>query len=181
MGTIDQRTSEAGLQTHLPAVSACFEHQVRRQPFLGGIMRLAFRLDPEGKVIKLTVTQSSVGSLQVERCVRHELSRARFAAPKGGEAEFTFPLTFSGVFSPRDWTPSSQLEKRLKKLLEKLGPPPNLALTFYVSRSGEVLSLGLSADEPIDDEVAETLSKGLRKMKFSGARWKVNKVTYRVD
>jgi hypothetical protein len=180
MGTIDRQVTEKGLGVRFPAVVGCFERQVKKEPYLGGQMKLSFRIDSKGKVKQIILVESDLGSLVVERCVLSELMRAAFPPPRGGETEFSFPLTFSGNMEPNWWGPK-KVRRRLRRLERGLEPekvPPGLMLTFYVDRRGRVVSVGMSADGPIDEALADDLERQLRRLRFSRPRTRYAKVTY---
>jgi hypothetical protein len=182
MGTIDRKVTEKGLSTQFPAVVGCFERQLRKEPYLGGTIKLTFRVDREGKVKQLYLAESDLGSLTVERCVLAELIQAAFPPPRGGESEFSFPLSFSGNVEPEWWSPSKVQRKlrRVKRARRGKQPPqlpPGLSLTFYVNRRGRVLSVGMSADGPIEEAVADELDKRVRRLRFKRHRMRYVKVS----
>lgn len=182
MGTIDRKVTEKGLAVQFPAVVSCFARQVKKEPYLGGTIKLTFRVDRQGKVKQLYLAESDLGSLTVERCVVGELVRAAFPPPRGGESEFSFPLSFSGHVEPEWWAPS-KVQRKLRRILrarrgeEPPQLPPGLSLTFYVNRRGRVLSVGMSADEPIDVAVADELDKRVRRLRFKRHRTRYIKVS----
>lgn len=182
MGTIDRRVTEKGLGRRFSAVVSCFERQVKTEPYLGGQMTLTFRLDARGKVRQVFLAQSDLGSLAVERCVMGELAQTAFPPPRGGETEFSFPLTFSGQLEPQWWSPARvrRLFRGLERHLQRLEHPPGLSLTFYVDRRGRVVSVGMCAEGPIEAAAADDLARRVLRMKFARHRARYVKVSYPV-
>jgi len=162
-----------------PAVVGCFERQLRKEPYLGGTIKLTFRVDRKGKVKELYMAESDLGSLAVERCVLAELVQAAFPPPRGGESEFSFPLSFSGHVEPQWWSPR-KVERKLRRVKRGKEPPqlpPGLSLTFYVNRGGRVVSVGMCADGPIEEAVADEIVKRVRRLRFAHPRARYVKVS----
>ena len=60
-----------------------------------------------------------------------------------------------------------------------LVPPADLLICFYVNHRGRVLSAGLVASEPIDEEFAEKFIGNLRRVTFVATQTRYAKVTFR--
>lgn len=177
LGNLEQNAIQAGLDRVLPAVAACFQAKARRQPYLGGEMQLQYRVARDGTIKKMTVLRSSLGALEVERCVVDAAKKAAFAKPRGGEAEFTYPLTFQGRVAPEIWEAGAvadEIEENREKLTiitegrksTALVVPQGLVVTFYVNGRGKAVSVGMIADEEIDEEFAGHFVAELKKIKF---------------
>lgn len=189
LGQLDQVSIQEGLAPRMTAVTACFNRRVARKPYLGGQVDLGFRVARDGALKKLTMTASSVGDYAVEQCIRQEMQKASFSRPRGGEAEFTYSLTFQGRYSPLVWDPGmvkDEINKNLEELLTKkegrkkttLSAPNGLVVTFYVNRRGRVTTAGLVAEDPIDEEFAAAFIENLKRIEFVDPQSRCAKVTY---
>jgi hypothetical protein len=174
LGTIDGEAAQAGLAQRLPAAEACFRQRAQRQPYLGGKLTLVFRVSRQGTVKKLKLSQSSLGSVEVERCVARGFGGVRFPKPKGGEAEVVYPLSFQSRAPSLTWGSGMVKDEILKNvdtlLLDGEGKvmtaPAGLALTLYVDGKGRVVSAGMTADDAVDDDFADRLIANLKQLKF---------------
>ena len=72
MGTIDRQVTEKGLGVRFPAVVGCFERQVKKEPYLGGQMKLSFRVDSKGKVKQIFVVESDLVDVWTAKAARRE-------------------------------------------------------------------------------------------------------------
>lgn len=190
LGQLDQVSIQEGLTPRMAPVTACFNRRVARKPYLGGQVDLSFRVARDGALKTLSMTASSVGDYAVEQCIRQEMRKASFSRPRGGEAEFTYSLTFQGRYSPLVWDPGmvkDEINKNLEELLTKkegrkkkttLSAPRGLVVTFYVNRRGRVITAGLVAEEPIDEEFAAAFIENLKRVEFVDPQQRYAKVTY---
>jgi TonB family protein len=189
LGQLDQGAIDSGLRPQMATVTRCFDERARRLPYLSGRVALKFRIARDGAIKTLTLTESSLGSYTVERCILQAMNMARFERPKGGEAEFTYSLEFSGKVTPLVWDPGmvkEEIEKKIEDLLvfkeegveNTLTAPKGLVVTFYVNRRGRVLCAGMTAQEAIDEEFAERFITNLKKIKFVEPDERYAKVTY---
>lgn len=65
-------------------VLACYEAALTRSPDLAGKLAVRFTIEPTGRVGDLEITESTLDSPDVERCVENRIKRWRFPEPKGG-------------------------------------------------------------------------------------------------
>ncbi len=190
LGTLDQRSIQAGLTPSLERVTACFTDGSRGKHYLGGEVELQFRISRQGTIKKLRMIRSSLGAYSIERCILDQMKSLTFAKPFGGEAEFTYPLMFQGRVQPVVWDMGMVKEEILNHidtlLLAQEGPKPQmlvapagLVITFYVSSQGRVLSAGLTADEEVDELFADRFIHNLKQIKFIEPQSQFGKVSYR--
>jgi len=188
LGTLDQEAIQDGMHKRLPRAADCFRRQARRQPYLGGALTLQYRVAVDGSVKHARMTASTIGSVAVERCVMTELSQVVFPKPRGGEAEFSYPLSFQARMAVIAWDPamvSEELGKSREALLsgaekgETLQPPAGLMITFYVDHRGRVVSAGMVADEPVEEAFADRFVDNLKQVKFVGPQSRYAKVSHR--
>lgn len=190
LGSLEQSAIQAGLDPKLTTVNACFTQHLRLAPYLGGKATLTFRVATNGTIKKLNFTDSDLGSSAIERCILQTLGQVTFERPKGGEAEFTYPLIFNGRVQAQVWDPGmirDEIEQHMDELIEAKGEngevtvmdvPNNLTVTFYVDHRGKVVSAGMIAEDPVEEFFAEQLTQNLKKIKFVEPQGGYAKVTF---
>lgn len=152
LGTIRPDQVDNTLQPRMDSFMRCLAPRLSEVEFLGGDVRLAFRIHTDGTVAWVYPSQTTIGDRQAERCVLDVARRARFPRPHGGEAEFTWGFAFD---PPDDVRPPTRWEAT------HIGPAllsgaPDLAnrcgvrgvrVTAYVAPGGRVLAAGASAPD----------------------------------
>ena len=186
LGTLEEEAIQAGLAPRLQAISACFEERAKQEPYLAGKLTLHYRVGRDGGVVRMHLSESTLGSMAVERCILKAATGVRFRAPRGGEAEFSYPLTFQGRMKTLDWnagTVKDELLGAVSSLLDDgqggvLTAPAGLVLTFYIDVRGRAASAGMIADGPIDQAFADRFVTNLKKLKFVSPSGSYAKVSY---
>jgi hypothetical protein len=174
LGTIDEASIQRGVSPRLAAASACFKGRTHRQPYLGGKLTLHFRVGRNGATKKVKIAENGLGCLEVERCILDAFGRATFGRPKGGEAEFTYPLIFPSRLPTLSWESGMVKDEMLKRVDELLRgsngklltAPAGLAVTFYVGPKGRVASAGLMAEDVVDEAFGDRFVENLKQLKF---------------
>lgn len=173
MGTLDQSSIQDEINARLPAATDCFNREFSRLQYLGGKIKLLFRVNTSGRVKWLMVERSTVGSLAVEACIVGVMKRARFDAPSGGEAEFGIPLAFGGGDPVMSLDGRSKEARRVRRSCRKLmrgtgrGAPAGLLVTIYVNPAGRISSAGLSAGGvELSSSFSNALVSNLKKLKL---------------
>jgi len=188
LGTLDEEQIQGGLASRARALAACFQRQVMREPYLGGELTLFFRVARDGATKRVHLSQSSVGSLAVERCALESVRLTTFGRPRGGEAEFSYPLKFQGRLSALSWDPA-MVKKEILDHVEQLlagpsgGDPPlrapaSLVVTFYVDPRGKVVSAGMTAEDVVSPAFADRFVENLKHLTFEAASSGYAKVSY---
>jgi hypothetical protein len=114
----------------------------------------------------------------VERCIVQQLRRVVFTRPRGGEAEFTYALNFQSKITPAGRDPELVKQEIVEKADSlfifhdgssevSLKIPRGLTITFYINHEGEILSAGMNAEEPIDEQFAERFIQNLKSLKLA--------------
>lgn len=185
LGTLDEEAIQSGMAPRLREIAGCFDNLVGQAPYLGGQVSLQLRVGRDGTARRVKLTESSLGSLTAERCILKAARGARFGRPRGGEAEVTFPLTFTGRIAPVIWNEGmvkdgllAHVEELLADGGRPLRAPQGLVITFYVDPGGRVVSAGMIAEEPIDEKFADRLVENLKKLKLTQPSGGYAKVTY---
>jgi len=189
LGTIEEEAIQTGLQPRMMAITDCFQKMVAREPFLGGKVTFKFRVAKDGKTKELRIIENTLGSWETEQCIYKSLDDVVFSRPHGGEAEFTYPLSFKGRVEPTIYDESAVKDDVLKHVEEllwvkkdggekQLVAPAGLVLTFYLDQEGHVLSAGLAAEGAVDEEFGVSFIENLKKIQFFKTHSPYAKVTY---
>lgn len=96
-GKIDPAAVEAGVQPAMRAFEACYERGLQRRPDLRGTIVVNFVVAPDGSVPYAGALEqgTDLPDDRVIHCVLEEFQKLRFAAPEGGRAVATYPLSFA--------------------------------------------------------------------------------------
>ncbi len=151
MGTIRQDQVRNTLEPRMDAFMHCFEQRLPAVRFLGGEIRLSFRINTDGTVLWVYPSRSTLGDRDVEACAMSVASRAHFPRPRGGEAEFSWGFALDPPGDVR--APVSLASGGVDSLVATAGAavrgqcgPGRYQITAYVSPGGTPLSVGVAAD-----------------------------------
>ncbi|MBP9087591.1 MAG: AgmX/PglI C-terminal domain-containing protein [Kofleriaceae bacterium] len=157
-GTMDPAAIEKAMAGHTTAIADCYTEQVGTRRWLGGEVKLHWRIDGNGRLTSVALGDGDLGAWPIEKCML-EIARAiAFPKPKGGKAEFTVPLQFSAKGKAVVWDADRSLAAiggQTKKLEEcrKLAQLPamsdgddatTIAITLYVGPGGKAHSVGFA-------------------------------------
>lgn len=152
LGTIRPDQVNSTLEPRTNQFFACLEPRMSAVRFLGGEVRLSFRIHVDGTVAWVYPSQSTLGDRQAERCVLDVASRARFPRPRGGEAEFSWGFAFDppeDVRAPLAWEAThigAALMSGAPELAQRCGVR-GARVTAYVAPGGRVIAAGASAPD----------------------------------
>lgn len=169
-GRMDPAAIEAGLAPHKEALSECYTSRVGRRRWLGGHVSLHWDISRDGTITAVKLAESDLGAWAIEKCLLEIARTATFAAPKGGDTDFSLPLDFTAKGKALHWEDDMALRAvggQLAKLDEcakakgaKLPPPEGVTITVYVGPQGKAQSVGFaSAASVIDDVWADCAEK----------------------
>ncbi|MCK5800407.1 MAG: AgmX/PglI C-terminal domain-containing protein [Deltaproteobacteria bacterium] len=188
MGTLDQSQVQRGVARTFRAATRCYQDIARQRPYVGGSMNMRFRVRRDGAVKHIQLLSSDVGCFTLERCVLAKLAESHFDRPRGGgEAEFTYPITFPTRMASQTWEEARvrhtlkkwRKKRKVRKKLKKLSFPRGLSLTIFVDGEGHLASLGMIADEDIPEDFPQGLVAALETVHFDQPQTHMAKVTYR--
>jgi len=135
-----------------------------------GHIRLGFRVDAQGLVLSVHPSESSIGNVEVERCVTSVAARVRFPTPHGhGEATFSWPLILERPDGARreaimhGRSVENVIRRHRSSVLQRCRPEGSdwgYQVTAHLSHRGRVLSAGAAvthadAYESVDCVLAE--------------------------
>lgn len=163
LGTIDMSDVQPILSRRADALVACYEEESGLPPYVGGQIELKFRVNRDGSLKHVQVAEGNLGAWPVEKCLLGVARSLTFPRPRGGEAEFRFPLEFSGrgsVAVMNEDQARRELSGKLREWATCPGAedvPMEVQLTVYVGAHGAVTSAGLTAlgAEPFPDAWAD--------------------------
>jgi hypothetical protein len=150
MGTISQEQVNMALQPRTEGFARCFA-QGAGVDFLGGDIRLSFRIHVDGSVAWVFPSQTTIGHRAVESCIVERARAVRFPRPRGGEAEFTWGFGYDApadVRPPLRWDAaraSSALASNGAALVGRCGGQRGFRVTAYVDSGGRVMAAGVAA------------------------------------
>lgn len=152
MGTISPDAVERGMEARMGRFLRCFQQRHGALEVLGGSIELAFRVRVDGSVLWVHPRASTIGDRETERCILQAAQGTRFQPPRGGEAEFSYPLTLDtppDVRPPLNWDASRVAEhvERSRGEIVDCGPGP-YTLTLYIAPGGQVLAAGAATPDP---------------------------------
>jgi len=148
MGTIDAEEVRMTIEPKLTRFMRCFSRRWDEIEILGGHIHMSFRVDVQGNVLWVYPNESSIGDRETERCLLETAAAIHFPRPRGGEAEFGYPLDLDppdDVRPPVAWAESSVTDvvERNRDSLAACGS--GFTVTMYVGPGGEVMAAGAAA------------------------------------
>lgn len=173
-GSIDREDAEEAINRNFARLSRCYEEAGEARDFAGGAVTLRFLIGLDGRTREVSVIESGLGSLEVERCLRQAALGIRFPRPHGhAAATFEYSLEFKStgevpvVELPADATRESlpPLLVRLAASCKELGVD-QLQATLYIDRTGTVRSVGLAAARPISEAAASCVAGAIRQTRM---------------
>jgi len=156
MGTISADMVERGIEPRMGRFLRCFQERYGSLEVLGGRFEMAFRIHVDGTVRWVYPSDSTIGDRETERCLLHVASGIHFHRPRGGEAEFSYPLsldTAEDVRPPLHWDAArvgEALTEGGPALLSSCRPPGSRAMyrvTAYIMPGGAVQAAGAATDD----------------------------------
>ena len=152
MGTISQDAVRGALEPRMTQFARCFERGMAQVEFLGGDVRLSFRIDVSGQVLWVYPSSTNIGDLTTESCILDVARSTHFPRPRGGEAEFSWGFGMDppdDVRPPLSWGGESLgdvLERSGREVRSRCGRGP-FRITAYVAPGGQVLAAGGSSSD----------------------------------
>ncbi|MDW8362445.1 MAG: TonB family protein [Myxococcales bacterium] len=153
LGTLSQDQIRRALEPREPSFLRCVERRLGAIEWLGGEVRLAFRVARDGSVRWVYLARSTLGDAATEACILEVARRVRFETPRGGEAEVGWSFAVDppdDVRPPLRWEPE-RLGEALQRAAEAVGacaPGERFGVTVYVGPGGRVLSAGVATRGP---------------------------------
>lgn len=183
LGTLDTSDIDPVLERNMGAFERCYQDGIGKTWFIGGRVELKFRVARDGSVKQVQIAEGDLGAWPIEKCILGVARAMTFARPKGGEAEFRFPIEFAprGRVEPMaEALVETELAPRLAELAKcadeaKVPAPHEVGLTVYVGPGGVVKSAGFAtrAETPFEDAWADCAAAKASTWKFPDPRGKI--------
>lgn len=173
-GTLNKDDVHQTMDARQRALNGCIQQARRGSAWVGGALRFAFRVDGEGRVIRVRPLGSSLGHLALERCISQVLKETQFPPPSGrATADFTWGMKVEpargSLLKPRHNRGVAASVRKHSRQLRKLCSLPRRAryrVTAYVSASGKVVSAGAITRPGAAEEKLECLIGELSKLRL---------------
>ena len=92
---IDVAATRAAVRSQVGSIMQCYERAKMDDSSLRGSVTARITVSVDGSVANVQISNSTLGSSQVERCIAHEISRWHLPKPNGdGPASFSYPFVF---------------------------------------------------------------------------------------
>jgi hypothetical protein len=102
-GAISQEQIQAGIAPHQQELADCYMSKVGKRRWLGGHVVIQWNLEADGTLSSVKLTESNLGSWDIEQCMVDVAWQATFGKPAGGKVDFTVPLDFSAKGGTQIW------------------------------------------------------------------------------
>jgi hypothetical protein len=89
----------ARVRERLPAIRACYERELKRQPTMSGRLVVAFSIGPGGRVAGTAIDADEIGDAQVARCVATVLRGTTFPFDPPEDVPVSYPFVFAAAGS----------------------------------------------------------------------------------
>ena len=83
-GSLDKELIRRVIKRHISQIRYCYERQLQVNPGLNGKVRIEWVITAQGRVRSTKVMESTMGNVQVERCMMRKIRTWLFPKPKGG-------------------------------------------------------------------------------------------------
>lgn len=183
LGELDAGQVERLLQEQRGAMRRCYDEAATNLHYLGGRLELKVQVAPSGQPKAVTVTESSLGNFEVERCLVSVLSKLRFPQPKGGDGEVTYPFEAAARTPVGSWqgariTAAVAKKRGAMKSCPGFAKASGLRATLYVGPGGKATSAGFSAETPLDDKLVRCVAKQLLAVQYDDPLGQMVKVSF---
>ena len=83
-GSLDKELIRRVIKRHINQIRYCYERQLQANPGLNGKIRIEWVITAQGRVRNTKLAESTMGNVQVERCMMRKIRSWIFPKPKGG-------------------------------------------------------------------------------------------------
>lgn len=185
LGTIRPDQVENALNPRMPRFVRCFSQRMSEVEYLGGEIRMSFRVHADGTVAWVFNEESDIGDRDTERCVLDVARGTHFPRPSGGEAEFHWGF---GMDPPEDVRPPLSWEA--SALGDSAGDVSALSrecrargthhITAYIAPEGAVVAAGGTTPDADSDETLDCILEGVRAITMPDPGSYAAKITFDV-
>jgi hypothetical protein len=176
IGYLDERSVDAAMAPHVPAMIRCFDLAGDARRYLSGLVVLRFVVRGSGSVSDVHVIKNGLGNYPVERCLVGAGRRIAFPPPEGARGtDFEYSMRFrsTGELPVLDWDSDGVATQVTStgdvSICGSLGPQRVEAIA-YVEPAGTIGSVGFASQGPIDPSAAACAEEQMRKVRVSDGR-----------
>lgn len=95
-GSLDKHSIQRVIRARSRGIRYCYEKALLAEPTLAGRVAVGFKIKADGRVVKVTIDESTLKNKQVEGCIKRAIQRWRFPKPAGGGVvEVKYPFAFA--------------------------------------------------------------------------------------
>lgn len=94
-GELSQAELSRVMRRQLKALRGCYESALKRNRKLSGKLVIQFEITEAGRTSAVEFDDVSLGSRDVEKCIRRRMRFWRFPKPKGGSVFVSYPIVFA--------------------------------------------------------------------------------------
>jgi hypothetical protein len=185
MGTIRRDQVENTMNPRMDRLARCFSARMGAVEWLGGDIRLGFRVHTDGTVAWVYPIETNIGDRETEQCILDVAGRAHFPRPRGGEAEFTWGFGLDpadDIRPPLNWGEESLGDRAddVAEVARDCGVHGDYAITAYVEPGGAVLAAGGSAPAAEQLETLDCVLEAVRAWEMPDPGSYAAKITFTV-
>ncbi len=94
-GAVDSSSISQVVRRNQAAIRRCYERELNANPDLRGKVAVTIIINEQGRIQMADISEDTVGSPAVSKCIVGVVNRWRFPRPEGGPASVTIPFVFS--------------------------------------------------------------------------------------
>jgi hypothetical protein len=175
VGGLNQEEVKKVFRRAQDKLTHCWEQGRTRIPFLAGDVSFHVKVGGDGKPDEVTLSESTLGDLDTEKCLMDVIQASQFPAPVGGKqglADYSgleFPVS-DDIREPVAWSESDMgggakaAHAALRQCKAQAGGGA-LKATLYVDTQGKIQSVGFAGDAK--PSAADCAADKLKKLKFN--------------
>lgn len=175
-GVYDSGDIEDTMSAHLEEVRDCHGRAGDARRYVAGKVTLRFTVAGDGVPQDVLVIATDLGNYNVERCLVDMGRRVKFPPPEGHKAAtFEYPVEFRStheMMQIQDLDDSMKVDRDVAGLMHSLaacGPvtETGASASFYIEPNGNVASVGLASEAPLNEQAGACLVKEMHRWKMS--------------
>jgi hypothetical protein len=171
IGALSQEDVEDQFKALRPELIRCVRETTRRLPCAGGRIAVRIRVDRQGSVRWVWLTDSTLGDRDAERCVLDVVRGRTWPRPLSGDglAESSFEVEPSEPPAPWPSFKALALAERASSATRtcRRGVKGTFRATAYVSPKGEVLLAGVAPPNPDGEQASDCIAQALLGMQLA--------------
>jgi hypothetical protein len=175
VGGLNQEEVKNVFRRQQEKLTHCWDQGRTRIPFLAGQVSFHVKVDHDGKAASVSLSESTLGDLDTEKCLMDVIQAAQFPQPVGGKeglADYSgleFPAS-DEVREPVAWSESdmgggAKAAHAVLRTCKAQTGGSSLKATLYVNTQGKIQSVGFAGDAT--PSASDCAADKLKKLKFN--------------